>query len=170
MCSVTPLPSGRSSHWATPMRHRLCARGELRTLVENGIVYYVSNRGELMAVDADGFRDKTNDGRVKDEKATKDTDADILWRLDMMDQLGVMQHNMANSSPVSYENMIFVSTSNGQDESHVNVPSPRSPAASRRGPRTSRCPPRALCFTPTPTRHPTRRRSPRPRSGPSPSP
>jgi outer membrane protein assembly factor BamB len=29
---------------------------------------------------------------------------------------------------VGYENMIFVSTSNGQDESHVNVPSPRAPA------------------------------------------
>ena len=39
-----------------------------------------------------------------------------------------MQHNMANSSPVSYENLIFVSTSNGQDESHVNVPSPKAPA------------------------------------------
>ena len=31
--------------------------------------YYVSNRGELMAVDIDGFRDGTNDGLVKDEKA-----------------------------------------------------------------------------------------------------
>ena len=46
----------------------------------------------------------------------------------MMDELGVFQHNMANSSPVSYENLIYVSTSNGQDESHVNVPSPKSPA------------------------------------------
>ena len=35
---------------------------------------------------------------------------------------------MANSSPVMFENMIFVSTSNGQDESHVNVPSPKAPA------------------------------------------
>ena len=42
-------------------------------LVENGIVYYVSNRGEVMAVDADGFRDKTNDGLVKDEKLTRET-------------------------------------------------------------------------------------------------
>jgi outer membrane protein assembly factor BamB len=97
-------------------------------LVENGIVYYVSNRGELMAVDADGFRDKTNDGLVKDEKLSRDTDVDVIWRYDMMEELGVLQHNMANSSPVSFENLIFVSTSNGQDESHVNVPSPRSPA------------------------------------------
>ena len=113
------LAAGRANDW--PFQG-ICSS----PLVENGIVYYVSNRGELMAVDADGFRDKTNDGRVKDEKATKDTDADILWRLDMMDQLGVMQHNMANSSPVMFEDLIYISTSNGQDESHVNVPSPRA--------------------------------------------
>jgi outer membrane protein assembly factor BamB len=55
-------------------------------------------------------------------------DADIIWRYDMMEELGVMQHNMANSSPVAFENMILVTTSNGQDESHVNVPSPRAPS------------------------------------------
>src|SRR5690606_21039809 len=97
-------------------------------LIDNGIVYYVSNRGEVMAVDLDGFRDGKNDGPFTDEKATSETDVDIIWRYDMMEELGVMQHNMANSSPVMYENMIFVSTSNGQDESHVNVPSPRAPS------------------------------------------
>jgi outer membrane protein assembly factor BamB len=35
---------------------------------------------------------------------------------------------MANSSPVSYGDLIYISTSNGQDESHVNIPSPRAPA------------------------------------------
>jgi hypothetical protein len=58
-------------------------------------------------------------------EADRETDADIIWRFDMMDELGVMQHNMANSSPVMFENLIYISTSNGQDESHVNVPSPR---------------------------------------------
>jgi outer membrane protein assembly factor BamB len=115
------LAAGRANDW--PFQG-ICSS----PLVENGIVYYVSNRGELMAVDADGFRDKTNDGLVKDEKLSRDTDVDVIWRYDMMEELGVLQHNMANSSPVSFENLIFVSTSNGQDESHVNVPSPRSPA------------------------------------------
>jgi outer membrane protein assembly factor BamB len=115
------LAAGRANDW--PFQG-ICSS----PLVENGVVYYVSNRGELMAVDADGFRDKTNDGMVKDEKLTREVDADIVWRFDMMEQLGVSQHNMANSSPVAYENLIFVSTSNGQDESHVNVPSPKAPA------------------------------------------
>ena len=115
------LASGRANDW--PFQG-ICSS----PLVENGVVYYVSNRGELMAVDAQGFRDKENDGPFKEEKLTREVDADILWRFDMMEELGVQQHNMANSSPVVYENLIFVSTSNGQDESHVNVPSPKAPA------------------------------------------
>jgi outer membrane protein assembly factor BamB len=115
------LAAGRANDW--PFQG-VCSS----PLIENGIAYYVSNRGEVMAVDLDGFRDGKNDGPVTDEKLNRETDADILWRYDMMEELGVMQHNMANSSPVSFENMIFVSTSNGQDESHVNVPSPRAPA------------------------------------------
>ena len=69
-----------------------------------------------------------NDGLVKDEKQQRETDVDVIWRYDMMEELGVLQHNMANSSPVVFENLIYVSTSNGQDESHVNVPSPKAPA------------------------------------------
>jgi outer membrane protein assembly factor BamB len=115
------LAAGRANDW--PFQG-VCSS----PLVENGIAYYVSNRGELMAVDLDGFRDKTNDGLVKDEKQQRETDVDVIWRYDMMEELGVLQHNMANSSPVMYENMIFISTSNGQDESHVNVPSPKAPA------------------------------------------
>jgi outer membrane protein assembly factor BamB len=115
------LAQGRANDW--PFQG-ICSS----PLIENGVVYYVSNRGEVMAVDLDGFRDGKNDGPVTDEKLNREVDADIIWRYDMMEELGVMQHNMANSSPVAYENMIFVSTSNGQDESHVNVPSPRAPS------------------------------------------
>jgi outer membrane protein assembly factor BamB len=115
------LAAGRANDWPY---QGVCSS----PLIENGIAYYVSNRGELMAVDLDGFRDTTNDGLVKDEKQQRETDVDVIWRYDMMEELGVLQHNMANSSPVVYENLIYVSTSNGQDESHVNVPSPKAPA------------------------------------------
>ena len=114
------LAAGRANDW--PFQG-VCSS----PLIDKGIAYYVSNRGEVMAVDLDGFRDGSNDG-VKDEKLKREVDVDVLWRYDMMEELGVMQHNMANSSPVSFENLIYVSTSNGQDESHVNVPSPKSPA------------------------------------------
>ena len=97
-------------------------------LVEGDRLYYVSNRAELMCLDTQGFRDKENDGPVTDEKLTGEFNADVVWRYDMIEEVGSLPHNLANSSPVSYGDLIFVSTSNGQDESHVNVPSPKAPA------------------------------------------
>ena len=97
-------------------------------LVEGDRVYYVSNRAELMCLDTQGFRDKENDGPVTDEKLNGEADGDVVWRFDMIEEVGSLPHNLANSSPVVYGDLIYVSTSNGQDESHVNVPSPKSPA------------------------------------------
>jgi outer membrane protein assembly factor BamB len=88
----------------------------------------VSNRAVLICLDIQGFRDKENDGPFTGEELTGMTDADIVWTLDMMEEVGTYPHNLANSSPVSAGNLIYVSTSNGQDESHVNIPSPRAPA------------------------------------------
>jgi outer membrane protein assembly factor BamB len=115
------LTAGRANDW--PFQG-ICSS----PLIEEGTAYYMSNRGELMAVDLDGFRDGSNDGLVKDEKSVRETDVDVIWRYDMMEEVGVMQHNMANASPVSHGDLIFVNTSNGQDESHVNVPSPKAPS------------------------------------------
>lgn len=97
-------------------------------LVEDDRLYYVSNRAELVCLDIQGFRDKENDGPYTDEKAKGESSADIVWIFDMMEEVGAFPHNLANSSPVSFGDLIFVSTSNGQDESHVNVPSPKAPA------------------------------------------
>jgi outer membrane protein assembly factor BamB len=115
------LASGRVNDWPY---QGVCSS----PLVENGIVYYTSNRGEVVAVDLDGFRDGNNDGPVTDEQFAGEKDADILWRFDMMEEVGAFPHNMSNASPVSHGDLIFVNTSNGQDESHVNVPSPKAPA------------------------------------------
>ncbi len=97
-------------------------------LVEDGVVYYVSNRGEVVALDAQGFRDGKNNGPYTDEKFTSEFDADILWIFDMMEEVGSFPHNMSNASPVTYGDLLYVSTSNGVDESHVVVPSPKAPS------------------------------------------
>jgi outer membrane protein assembly factor BamB len=55
-------------------------------------------------------------------------DADVIWAFDMMEEVGSYPHNLANSSPVLSGDLVFVSTSNGQDESHVHIPSPRAPS------------------------------------------
>ncbi|TWU22114.1 outer membrane biogenesis protein BamB [Novipirellula galeiformis] len=51
-------------------------------------------------------------------------DADTLWVYDMMSELGTSQHNMASCSVTSYGDLLFVNTSNGLDESHLNLPAP----------------------------------------------
>ena len=65
---------------------------------------------------------------MTDEKLTGPKDADVIWAFDMMEEVGSYPHNLANSSPVIFGDLIFVSTSNGQDESHVNIPSPKAPS------------------------------------------
>ena len=97
-------------------------------LVEGDRLYYVSNRCEVVCLDTQGFRDNENDGPNKDEKLTAQVDADIVWKYDMIEEVGSHPHNMANSSPVSYGDMLYICTSNGQDESHVNNPSPKAPS------------------------------------------
>ena len=114
------LASGRVNDWPY---QGVCSS----PLVENGIVYYVSNRGEVVAADLKGMANG-NGGPFKGEKFTGPKDGDILWTFDMMEEVGAFQHNMANSSPVILGDIIYVSTSNGQDESHVNVPSPKAPS------------------------------------------
>jgi len=116
------LESGRANDW--PYQGVASS-----PLVEGERLYYVSNRGILYCLDVNGFRDNNeNDGVVQDEKLKGPNDADIVWAFDMMEQVGSYPHNLSNSSPVMWGDLIFVSTSNGQDESHVNIPSPRAPA------------------------------------------
>jgi outer membrane protein assembly factor BamB len=117
----TKLESGRANDW--PFQGVASS-----PLVEGDRLYYMSNRAVLVCLDIQGFRDKENDGPFTGETLTGLFDADVIWEFDMMEEVGAYPHNLANSSPVSAGNLIFVSTSNGQDESHVHIPSPRAPA------------------------------------------
>ncbi|MEJ2111726.1 MAG: PQQ-binding-like beta-propeller repeat protein [Acidobacteriota bacterium] len=95
--------------------------------VDGKRLYYVSNRAELVCLDTEGFSDG-NDGPFKEESLTGATDADVIWKLDMMKDLGVIQHNMANSSPVVWEDLVFIETSNGRDAYGEMVPAPEAPS------------------------------------------
>jgi outer membrane protein assembly factor BamB len=114
------LESGRANDW--PFQGVASS-----PLVIGDHLYYVSNRGVLFCLDIQGFRDNENDG-AKDEKLTSATDADVVWAFDMMEEVGSYPHNLSNSSPVVFGDLVYVSTSNGQDESHVNIPSPKAPS------------------------------------------
>ncbi|QDV83535.1 PQQ-binding-like beta-propeller repeat protein [Planctomycetes bacterium TBK1r] len=54
-------------------------------------------------------------------------DADTIWIYNMMEELGTSQHNMCSCSVTSYGDYLFVNTSNGLDESHLNLPAPDAP-------------------------------------------
>jgi outer membrane protein assembly factor BamB len=117
----TKLESGRANDW--PYQGVASS-----PLVEGNKLYYVSNRGVVWCLDIEGFRDSENDGPIATEALTGQSDADAIWSFDMLEEVGAYPHNLANSSPVVWGDRLFVSTSNGQDESHVNIPSPRAPA------------------------------------------
>jgi outer membrane protein assembly factor BamB len=96
--------------------------------VEGKRLYYVSNRGELVSLDTEGFMDGKNDGPFQDEAYKGPTDADIIWKLDMRKELGVAQLFMAASSPIIWEDLVFVVTPNGRDSADEKVLAPNAPS------------------------------------------
>jgi outer membrane protein assembly factor BamB len=96
--------------------------------VEGKRLYYVSNRAELICLDTEGLQDGKNDGPFTDETYKDPTDADIIWKLDMVKELGIVQHNMANSSPAIAGDLLYLETSNALDENHEKIPSPKAPS------------------------------------------
>ncbi len=115
------LPQGRVNDWP---EQGICST----VCVEGDRAWVVTNRCELMCLDVDGFRDGENDGPYKDEADAEEQDADIVWSLDMIEELGVFPHNLATSSPVVYGDLVYITTSNGVDEAHLEIPAPRSPS------------------------------------------
>lgn len=55
-------------------------------------------------------------------------EADVMWVFDMMSELGVSQHNMCSCSVTAVGDILLVNTSNGLDESHINLPAPNAPS------------------------------------------
>jgi outer membrane protein assembly factor BamB len=55
-------------------------------------------------------------------------EADTVWKLDMMQELGVSPHNMTVCSPTALGDVLFICTANGVDESHLNLPAPHAPS------------------------------------------
>jgi outer membrane protein assembly factor BamB len=113
------LPSGQVNDWP---KEGLCS---IPTVVGDR-VYYVSNQCRVVCLDANGFADG-NQG-FQGEKYRDATDADIIWEYDKMKELKVFPHNMSTGCPLILGDLLFVQTSNGVDDGHINVPSPDAPS------------------------------------------
>jgi outer membrane protein assembly factor BamB len=81
-------------------------------LVEGDRLFYVSNRGEVVALDTHG------DGNGGSK---------VIWTYDMLKEFGVVPRNKVSSSPASFGDLVYVSTSNGTDENGEKVPNPKAP-------------------------------------------
>jgi outer membrane protein assembly factor BamB len=95
--------------------------------VEGNRLYYVTAECQLRCLDTQGFRDGENTGPFRDDIFHDDAAADIVWELDMC-RLGVYPHEASNSEVLAVGDLLLVSTSNGQNEGHTRVPSPRAPS------------------------------------------
>ena len=114
------LTTGRVNDW--PLQG-VCSTAYM----EDDRIYYVSNRAQVVCLDAEGFKDGENDGLVTDEADTSDMAGDVIWSYDMIGELDVFPHNLATGSPLVVGDILYTVTSNGVDEGHVNIPSPFSP-------------------------------------------
>ena len=95
--------------------------------VEGDRLYYVTAECQLRCLDTQGFRDGENNGPYREEIFQDNAAADMVWELDMA-RLGVFPHEASNSEVLPLGDLLLVSTSNGQNEGHTRVPSPRAPS------------------------------------------
>jgi outer membrane protein assembly factor BamB len=95
------LDAGRVNDWP---HEGICSS----PVVEGDLLYYVSNRCEVICA-------RTKDGSE-------------VWKLDMIGKLKVFPHNLATCSPLIAGDTLFIITSNGVDEDHLNVPNPEAPS------------------------------------------
>ena len=111
------LPTGRVHDW--PFQG-ICSA----PYVDGDRLWYVTSRGELVCLDTNGFADGENDGIQGEIEGTNE--ADVVWRFDMMGELGSSQHNMCSCSVTCVGDVLLVATGNGVDESHINLPAPNA--------------------------------------------
>ncbi|HUT37566.1 MAG TPA: PQQ-binding-like beta-propeller repeat protein [Planctomycetota bacterium] len=125
--------------------------------VEGDRVYLVTNRDDVLCLDVNGlangndgpFTDegeyiavatrrkpgKRPPGGKPDEQPPAPvkpielapTDADIIWRYDMMTELDAWPQDASSCSVVVHGDLVYVNPSNGVDLSHKNIPSPQVP-------------------------------------------
>ncbi|MFZ1933272.1 MAG: PQQ-binding-like beta-propeller repeat protein [Thermoguttaceae bacterium] len=84
-------------------------------LVEGKRLWVVTNRCEVVCLKTEGSKAKPNE-------------PDVVWRFDMVKELGVTPYSMSSCSVTAVGALLLVNTSNGADHPHKRVPSPNAPS------------------------------------------
>ncbi len=106
--------------------------------VDGDRLYVVGPRGDVLCLDAQG-QANGNDGPFTEEARymgvpsevdyqPSPQDGDILWRFDMIREVGVVPHDVCGSSPVLHGDFLYVGTTNGVDHTHAKVANPSAPS------------------------------------------
>ncbi|HET6249449.1 MAG TPA: PQQ-binding-like beta-propeller repeat protein [Tepidisphaeraceae bacterium] len=130
--AVPKLLSGKVNDWEEV---GICSS----PAVDGDHVYLVTSRCEAICLDVHGQAGGKNRGPFVDEAqytagpgkppiAQGPTDADIIWRFDMREELGAFPHNQTSSSPLVVGDKVYITTSNGVDWTGKHIPAPHCPA------------------------------------------
>jgi outer membrane protein assembly factor BamB len=103
------LAAGRVNDW--PFQGICCS-----PYIEGDRLWYATSRCEIVCLNVSTLKHDTG-GKPEE-----------LWKLDMMEKLGVFPHNMTSCSITAYKDFIYVITGNGVDDTHKNIPNPQAPA------------------------------------------
>lgn len=111
--------------------------------VEGNRIYLVSNRGEVMCLDAKGMADG-NQGPYIDEavhmlpRSTNSIsvgvphsgprDADIVWLFDLTSGAGIWSHDGAHSSILVHGEYLYLNSGTGVDNTHKQIQTPDAPS------------------------------------------
>ncbi len=84
-------------------------------IIEGNRLWFVNNRCEVICLDAEGFADGENDGTV-DELSVSLNEADLVWKQDIRQELGVSPRFTSNCSPLIVGDLLFLNTSEGRSK------------------------------------------------------
>ncbi len=102
--------------------------------------FLTTGRNEVLCLDINGM-ENGNTGPFRDEAqlytlardtqpplSVADTDADIIWRYDMLKELSAQAHDTNNCDILYYDGLLIVCTANGTDSRHSHVIYPDAPS------------------------------------------
>lgn len=106
--------------------------------VEGDRIYIVSNRGEVMCLDALGLANG-NDGPFQDEGRHMTPapqpalepgplDADIIWLFNLTEGAGIWSHDAAHSSVLIRGDHLYLNSGTGVDNTHRKIRTPDAPS------------------------------------------
>jgi outer membrane protein assembly factor BamB len=125
---VPKLTEGKHSEDFDNMALGICST----PTVEGDRVYLVTNRCDVLCLDANGMANG-NHGPFTDEARytvepgqtpvePKEGDADIIWQYDMLNKLPVFPHDAASCSPLVCGDCVYVCTANGVNYGKMEMP------------------------------------------------